>query len=181
MTRRFRFLIPLVSVLVHFGAPNLATAEASSSAAIVPARLALQVNILGLATLNPTLDLEAALTHGFTLGATAWWEVREVQDRWGQIRLTYYPGGIPMKGLAFALTGGVHRAYRESDADTTIRPEDTSLTAGLLANYGFRFGKSEHLMLAIVAGVKSVLTTPGADSPLQPFYIEARLNLGWVF
>ena len=48
----------------------------------LPQTFGVYANVLGLATLNPTLDLEYRLYSTFTMGFTAWWEVRKVEDRW---------------------------------------------------------------------------------------------------
>lgn len=171
----------LASLLV---ATALSTTGASSGSALEatpPSRLAVSANLLGLATLNPTLDVEAKIVGPLTLGVTGWWEVRSVEDRWGQVRVSFYPFGTAMKGLGVAVTGGVHRAYREADSRDSIRSMATSPTVGLLASYDLRVLRSEHLRLGIAAGAKVTLSDHDDRSPLKPIYAELRLHVGWVF
>jgi hypothetical protein len=142
-------------------------------------RLGIATNVLGVATLNPTVDVEVSLTRGWTVGATAWWEVREVQDRWGQVRIGFYPGGRPLVGLGLALTGGFHRAYGQDEAVAARKIQATSATAGLLVGYTWRFW--DRMVLTPVLGAKATLSDNDDPSPLAPAYIEGRLNLGAVF
>lgn len=144
------------------------------------ARFAVSTNALGVATLNPTLDVEVAVWRGLTVGATAWWEVRDVQDRWAQARVTVYPWQGPMRGFGFALTVGAHRAYREDGAPATTREQATAGTLGALALYSLRLGAAEHVLVSVVAGAKATLANDD-PSPLARVYGEARLNLGWAF
>lgn len=144
-----------------------------------PRQVGVAANVLGVATLNPTVDVEVALTRGFTVGATAWWEVRAVQDRWGQVRVGFYPGGAPFAGLGLALTGGFHRAYREGDAAADVRPEATAATVGVLVGYTWRFW--DRMVLTPVLGAKATLSDHDDLSPLARGYLEGRLNLGLVF
>jgi len=116
-----------------------------------------------------------------TLGATLWWEVQKVEDRWGQVKLTYYFSEYAMRGLGLSVTGGIHRAYKEPDAAANIKPEATSATLGMLASYAWRFGKSERVYIAPLVGFRKTLSDTGDDSPLDAYYPEARLNVGMVF
>lgn len=154
---------------------------AQQNTRIPPDTFAISSNVLGLITLNPTLDIEMKFMKSLTLGATVWWEVYNVEDRWGQIKITYYFGNYAMKGFGLSITGGVHRAYKESDAAVTIKPEATSATLGMLASYTWRFGNSERLFITPMIGFRKTLSDTGGDSPLEPYYPEARINLGVAF
>lgn len=147
----------------------------------IPQTFGIYSNILGLATLNPTLDIEYRIYGTFTMGLTAWWEVRKVEDRWGQVEFTYYFGDYAMKGFGLSLTGGVYRAYRGEDDSDDVKSSDTAGTAGMLASYAWRFGPSEMVFLAPAIGFKKTFAGEYDDSPLKSWYAEASLNAGIVF
>lgn len=166
----------VAAVLFLVCLPSFSRADEPAPA---PSSVGVSANLLGVLTLNPTLDVEATAFHSWTVGVTAWWEVRAVEDRWGQVRIAYYPWGTSMQGLGLAVTGGLHRAYR-SDANAP-RIHATSPTVGALAGYDFRLGKSRGVRLGLVGGIKTTLANHDDNSPLRPVYAEARVNLGWVF
>jgi len=141
----------------------------------------LAVNVLGLATANPTLDAEWIVSDGFGIGGTVWWEVREVQDRWGQLRAAWYPFRTAPFKLGVAATVGAHTAYRPDGDPLTIREDATAATLGGLVQYGWSLGAERRWTIEIVTGAKATLGENGDDSPLQKVYIEGRLNVGWVF
>lgn len=143
--------------------------------------IAISANVLGIATLNPTLDLEIPVFDNFTFGGTVWWEVKDVEDRWWQLRLGYYTSDNAFKGLGFSLTAGYHIAYNKDSSDKPTETNRSAATLGLLGHYTWRFLESEKLFLSIVAGAKVTLDNNILSSPLKMFYGEGRLNVGWAF
>lgn len=152
----------------------------AQSAAPESGPLTVSVNTLGVISLNPTLDLEYALTSSWSVAGTAWYEVRDVRDRWAQLRLSWYPGGVIQSKLGLSLTGGVHRAWPEEDS-AFEESSDTAPTLGMLAQYSWRLGSSKRTFLSVVVGAKKCLSDSKKDSPLESGYAEGRLNLGRIF
>ncbi len=143
-------------------------------------RLAVSVNTLGMISLNPTLELEYSLTSSWSLAATAWYEVRDVRDRWAQLRLSWYPGGAMQSRLGFSLAGGVHRAYPEENSAFT-ESHDTAPTVGMLAHYSWRIGPSKRTFINVTVGGKKCLSDGKKNSPLESGAAEGRVNIGRIF
>lgn len=142
-------------------------------------RFAVSVNALGIVSLNPTLELEYAVASSWSLAAIAWYEVRDIRDRWAQLRLSWYPGGALERGWGFSMAGGVHRAYPEAES-VFAKANDTAPTVSMLAHYSWRMGKSGRTFMNLTVGGKKCISARAADSPLQAGYAEGRLNIGRI-
>ena len=142
--------------------------------------LILSVNLLGVGTLNPNIDIDYSLNNHFSLGATVWYEFRNIEDRWFQCRLSYYPGKQTMKGPAFSATLGYHEAFRTDKASSEIDKQDGAFTIGTLASYTWRFGANKRICLTPVIGIKKTLQDNYTNSPLESVLAEGRLNLGFI-
>lgn len=174
----------LLVILVGWGtgfALNPVPLKAQSAPNDAPATWGISSNVLGLATLNPTLDVEYSLNRSLTLGTTIWWELREVQDRWAELKFTYYPSGTMMRNFGIALTGGFHTAWKEEDAKPEILNHETSPTLGILVSYSWRFLENKRLVLTPVIGSKKPFSADFSISPLMKLYPEFRVNVGYVF
>jgi hypothetical protein len=169
----------LINTLILIGSAAAVYGEVNINP--VPETFAISANVLGLLTQNPTVDIEYRVAKRFTIGLTAWWEVRAVEDRWGQVKITYYFDDYAMNGFGLGLTGGAHRAYRESGAGADIKEQAESMTVGILASYTWRLGDSKNVFIAPVAGIKRTFSDNNSNSPLMPYYAEARLNIGFIF
>ena len=53
--------------------------------------------------------------------------------------------------------------------------------APAVGGYDVRFGASQALRAGLVAGAKATVSDNDEDSPLEPYDIEVRLHVGWVF
>ena len=138
------------------------------------------VNMLGVLSLNPTLEIEYSLSSSWSLAATAWYEIRDVRDRWGQMRLSWYPVGTVQNRWGVSLTGGVHRAWPEKSPAGT-ESADTSPTAGLLVHYSWRLGQSRKTFINLTMGGKKCLADRQEDSALRSGYVEGRMHIGRMF
>lgn len=143
-------------------------------------RFAVSINTLGVVSLNPTLEIEYAVASSWSLAATAWYEVRDVRDRWAQLRLSWFPGGTLERGWGFSMAGGVHRAYPEAES-VFAKANDTAPTVGVLAHYSWRMGKSGRTFINLTVGGKKCISERAAGSPLQTGYAEGRVNIGRIF
>ncbi len=174
----------LLVFLVGWGAGfvlNPAPLKAQSAPKDAPATWGISCNVLGLATLNPTLEVEFPLTRSLTLGGTVWFEVRDVEDRWAELKFTYYPSGTMMQNFGIALTGGFHTAWKEEDAKPEIKAYESSPTLGFLVSYSWRFLVNKRLVLTPVIGSKKPFSSDFSISPLMKVYPEFRVNVGYIF
>jgi len=160
---------------------NPSLLRAQSAQAEIPSTCGISTNIFGLATLNPTLDLEYSIYKSLTIGGTIWWEVRDVEDRWGELKLTYYPSGTAMRNFGISLTGGFHTAWKEADAKPEILDSESSATMGILASYSWRFLANKRLILSPVIGAKKAFSNDFAVSPLMKLYPGVKISFGYVF
>jgi len=172
----FLFLVGISST--GFATDSLTTQNNTTS---IPSTFGISTNILGVATLNPTLDIEYSVCKSFTIGGAVWWEVRDIRDRWAELKVTYYPFGTNMKDLGLSLTGGFHTAWKDDDAKAEIIDEETSATVGILASYSWRFLKSKSLILTPIVGIKKTFADDYDISPLQSIYPEVKINIGYIF
>lgn len=142
-------------------------------------KLVASSNLLGLITLNPNLEIDVSVYGPLSIGGSIWWEVREVEDRWAQGRVTYYPLGLNYERLGLSITGGWHKAWRERDAVNQALPSASSATMGGLISWDFVFKSIRPLRIALLSGAKWTLSNNDDNSPLKPSYIELRLLAGW--
>lgn len=142
-------------------------------------KVALSANVLGIGTLNPTMDLDVYVGGGFSLGAAVWWEVLRCEDRWGQVKATWWPGGSFLRGFNASLTAGWHYATGDWERRDEI-PDRGAATLGFLGGYALRFGPRDRIALNALAGCKLAYPAP-SGGPIDPWYPEARCNVGWTF
>ncbi|MBN8706914.1 MAG: hypothetical protein J0L62_13645 [Bacteroidetes bacterium] len=159
--------------------PNILKAQPNETA--MPTTFSISTNLLGVVTLNPTLDAEYSIYKSLTIGGAVWWEVREVKDRWAEFKLTYYPLSENMNKLGVSFTGGFHTAWKKKDAKPEIIDKETSATVGVLASYSWRFLKENQLSLTPIAGIKKTFSEDYDRSPLMSIYPELKINIGYVF
>ncbi|GJG85180.1 hypothetical protein tb265_03610 [Gemmatimonadetes bacterium T265] len=103
------------------------------------------------------------------------------RDRWASARVMYYPGLVALQGFAFGVSLGAHRAERKYKESPSIRAHDGGATLGVLGTYNYLFGRDRRLLFGTGLGVKRVLKTVAANSPLSQVYVEGRFGLGIAF
>lgn len=143
--------------------------------------LTASVNTLGILTLNPTFDFEVKLNSHLSIGATCWWELRDIADRWAQVKFSYYPIDHTFEKLQFSLSAGYHQAFKKDKDPKDTKSEAESFTLGLLVSYNWTLHKNWGLFISPVLGAKKSFLNDYDNSPLESIIPEARLNLGFRF
>ena len=136
---------------------------------------------------NISADYERTLgPRGFTVGLAGVYNWRTQlyprRDRWALARVMYYPAGVALDGLGVGVSVGAHRAerrYREDPA--VVLAHDGGATLGALVSYNYFYGQNRRVFFGPGLGVKRVLKSVAANSPLSPTYFEVRAAIGIAF
>lgn len=142
-------------------------------------KLTVSVNTLGIITLNPNIDFEIKMNSKLSIGATCWWEIRDIADRWAQVKLSYYPIDYTFETLQFSLSAGYHKAYKKDKDPKDTKSEAESFTLGILASYNWTLHNDWGLFISPVVGAKKSFLDNYDNSPLESIIPEARLNIGF--
>lgn len=104
------------------------------------------------------------------------------RDRWAEGRVMYYPGGRALEGYAVGVTLGAHRAERKNGEDpAAVLKHDGGATLGVMGTYNTFYGAGRRFFFGPGVGVKRVLKSVAANSPLSPTYFEGRAAFGVAF
>lgn len=170
----------IIAILLAYLYPwTIAAGQGVDTLANRNRRMSVSANVLGIATLNPTIDIEYRVMKKVTVGGTVWWEVFEIEDRWAQCKVSWYPGKETYRGLGLSVTGGFHNTLRNGNESEDLPDNEIHPTFGGLISYTWRVGRQKRLLIFPVTGYKQVI---GEQPTLgKEGYFEARINLGWLF
>jgi hypothetical protein len=137
---------------------------------------------LGVASAEYERKLGGPLTLGLTGTYATTSQLYPRRDRFAAARLMYYPGGRPLEGLAVGVTAGAHRAERKYGEDpATVLAHDGGATLGAIVTYNGYYGPGRRFFFGPGVGVKRVLKSVAANSPLASTYFEGRAAFGVAF
>lgn len=137
-------------------------------------RVLVATNALGIVTLNPNADVEYLINDSLSVGATVWFEVRDVEDRYEQLKVTYHPLSRGFRGLNASATGGFHQSYDGDDFENIP-------TVGALLGWNWTGGRLKRWDVGLESGVTYLIGNDREITKFDPWYIEARVFIGYVF
>ncbi len=118
------------------------------------------------------------------------------RDRYlsAELKLRYYPGGEPLRGFSFGITGGVARltndVYLGGTAGGSSQYEQETRTAGKIGfelDYNWLLGRDRRFAVALGAGAKRLIMNDSdrffdySDFLVARAYPTARLSVGIAF
>jgi len=141
--------------------------------------LAFDPVLMPLGTVN--VEFETALPmQKLSLGASGWYEYKEVEARWAYGKILYYPFGKTFQGLALGPLAGILRYYRQEDEADKME-KDTSLMLGAIGQYNWLLGSNDRFLIGVGASVRTAVKEIKPESPLKRVDGELRLVAGITF
>ena len=132
-------------------------ARAHAQRVPIPTRTMIGFNPLGLPADIGTVEIENAVAQGITVGAAgSYIDVSDTRFTTLEFKLRYYPGDVVLRGLSVGATGGYTRFSNivNNDRQTLAAP-----TVGLLVDYNWLLGRSQHFLIGTGVGTKRVLAS----------------------
>jgi hypothetical protein len=161
-------------------------APAQTPGTPIPTRTVIGINPLGLpadiGTLEiESLEIESAVAQGMTVGAAgSYIDVRDTRFTTLEFKLRYYPGDVVLRGLSVGATAGSTRFSNivNDSRETLVAP-----TLGLIVDYNWLLGRSEHFLIGTGVGTKRVLASEEARArvDVDRAVFTARLIVGVAF
>lgn len=200
--------LALVAALIAV-APAAANAQEASGrdAPVRTAVLSIQPisSIVGLYAAEFERRISESATFG--VGATAWLDEYNNDDEFyddgdaprdrylsAEIKFRYYPGGEPLRGFSFGITGGAARltndVYLGSSTSGSSQYEQVTRTAGKVGfelDYNWLLGRDRRFAVALGAGAKRLIMSDSdrffdySDFLVARAYPTARLSVGFAF
>ncbi|MEO9037342.1 MAG: hypothetical protein ABI442_17720 [Gemmatimonadaceae bacterium] len=154
---------------------------AGAQAGRIPTRTVIGINPLGLPADIGTIEIESAVAQGITLGATgSYIDVSDTRFTTLEFKLRYYPGDVVLRGLSVGATAGSTRFSNivNDNRETLVAP-----TLGLIVDYNWLLGRSEHFLIGTGVGTKRVLASDEARARanVDRAVFTARLIVGVAF
>jgi len=190
--RRIGCLVALALAAVLRTTPVFAKPTASaqpppsaSTSSVEPAaqrpRQLIAINPVFIAFGTLTGEYEFGITRHLSLGASVWYEYRDVRARWMYAKVLFNPWGEAPSGFSLGPTLGVLTAYREPGESNQLS-QDTAATVGAMAQYTHLFCPDELCLIGAGIGGRTplVLSIPDA-SPLERLDGDVRLVAGVAF
>lgn len=123
----------------------------------ISTRTSIGVNPLGLPADIGTIELETAVAPGVTVGGVgSYVDVGDNRFTTCEFKLRYYPGDVVLRGVSVGVTGGYTRFSNLVDHN---RETLNAPTLGLLVDYNWLLGRSQHFLIGTGAGAKRVLAS----------------------
>jgi hypothetical protein len=170
---------------IVIGALAVAAVSLSASAQVpgtrIPTRTVIGINPLGLPADIGTLEIENAVGQGVTVGATgSYIDVSDARFTTLEFKLRYYPGDVVLRGWSVGASAGSTRFSNivDNTRETLVAP-----TLGLVVDYNWLLGRSEHFLIGTGIGTKRVLASEEARqrAGVDRAVFTARLIMGVAF
>ena len=113
--------------------------------------------------------IENAVAQGITVGAAgSYIDVSDSRFTTLEFKLRYYPGDVVLRGWSVGATAGSTRFSNivDGNRETLVAP-----TLGLIVDYNWLLGRSEHFLIGTGLGAKRVLASEDA-------HVSARTSIG---
>ncbi len=147
-----------LACLGGLGASSRLSAQSATAELIpIPTRTVIGFNPLGLPADIGTIEIENAIAPGITVGGVGS-AIDVDHDRFTtlEFKLRYYPGDVVLRGWSVGATGGVSRFSNLVDG---TRQALTAPTLGIVVDYNWVLGRSQHFVLGTGVGAKRVLAS----------------------
>jgi hypothetical protein len=159
----------------------LFSAAAQVPGSRIPTRTVIGINPLGLPADIGTLEIENAVAQGITVGAAgSYIDVSDSRFTTLEFKLRYYPGDVVLRGWSVGATAGSTRFSNivDGNRETLVAP-----TIGLIVDYNWLLGRSEHFLIGTGGGAKRVLASEDARerAHVDRAVFTARLIVGVAF
>jgi hypothetical protein len=129
-------------------------------------------------------------TTTFGVGINFWdgWELDESDDDFQYLsaegKLRYYPGGRPLEGFSFGVTGGFASARADVNDCFGVDCDDrrdraSGAKIGFELDYNWLLGVDRRFAVSIGAGAKRIVVSDLPDLPVA--YPTVRLSVGYAF
>ncbi|HEX3867328.1 MAG TPA: hypothetical protein VHV78_11275 [Gemmatimonadaceae bacterium] len=147
----------------------------------IPTRTMIGFNPLGLPADVATLEIENAVAQGVTVGGVgSYIDADHRRFTTLEFKIRYYPGDVVLRGWSVGASAGITRFSNIVDDS---RQSFAAPTVGLIADYNWLLGRSEHFLIGTGGGVKRVLASDADRSRANVGFAvaTARLILGVAF
>lgn len=147
----------------------------------IPTRTYVGFNPFGLPADVFTLEFENAVASGITVGAVgSYIDLDHTRYTTADFKVRYYPGDVVLRGFAVGASAGVTRYSKLVDQ---TRQSLSAPTLGILLDYNWLLGRSEHFLVGTGIGAKRILASESERRRANVDYatLTGRLILGFAF